>query len=221
MSLSLVDAHKVFLVDVCLGNPQEFFHHDLFISNSDQGGSDMKFLLQSALEFILHTPRSVMQICKVKDEFDNECIRVSLENWIKESKLLCSIYDIKDYPASAKEDFVKFLSVQDIIPQAQILDHFHEFLGEEEMEEDVSKIELITIEKGNDRCIYNLKNPKNLTSLTQQLLDIVFSFGGSLTFKVNIYPYFELQYPDRTTTGVWLNKDTTAASKIPHELEGI
>jgi hypothetical protein len=182
---------------------------------------DVYYLLQSALEFILHTPKSVMQISKAKDEYGNDCVRVILENWEKGSKLFCTIFNVRDYPASMKEDFVKYLSVQDIVPQAQALEHFKEFLGDEDMDDDNSIIELVTVEKGADKAVYKLQTRMNLTSLCQKLIDIAFSKEGSLIFKVNLYPYFELQYPDRSTTGVWLNLDTTAVSAMNHELEGI
>lgn len=220
-NLSLIDAHKVFLIDISLGGEQqELYHHDIHISTSDHS-MDVHYLLQSALEFILHTPQSVMQISKAKDEFGNDCVRVLLENWEKGSKLFCTIFNVKDYPASTKEDFVKYLSVQDIVPQEHALEHFREFLGDDDMDDDNSTIELVTVEKGSERSIYKLRNRMNLTSLCQKLIDIAFSKEGSLVFKVNTYPYFELQYPDRTTTGVWLNLDTTAGSDSTHELEGI
>ena len=218
MPLSLIDAHKVFLIDVCLKD--RLYHHDIHISTSDHG-LDIHYLLQSALEFALHTPQSAIQFFKKLDESQNECIQVVLENWLKDSKLICSIYDIRNYPATSKEDFGKYLTVQDITPVDEALEHFKEFLGDEDLLDDHSRIEKVTIEKGGNKGIYSLKTPLNLTSFSQKLLDLAISRGGSLVFKVNTYPYFEIQYPDRTTTGIWLNLDTTAVSEFTHEVEGI
>jgi hypothetical protein len=218
MPLSLIDAHKVFLIDLC--NKENLYHHDIHISTSDHG-LDIHYLLQSALEFALHTPQSSIQFFKKLDENKNECIQVVLENWLVDSKLICSIYDIRNYPATSKEEFGKFLMVQDITPVKDAIEHFKEFLGDDDLLDDHSRIERVTIEKGEDRCIYELKSPMNLTSLSQKLLELAISRNGSLVFKVNTYPYFEIQYPDRTTTGVWLNIDVTAISDLDHEVEGI
>lgn len=217
---SLIDAHMVFLIDVTSAGG-ELFHHDLFISNSETGGQNLCFLYQSALEFALKTPQGVVQIFNTKDDFQNPCVRIVLENWERGSRLVCSIFDVKNYPAAAKMDFARFLSIQDITHQGWAPDHFKEFLGEEDLDEDRSKIELLTVEKDGMRTIYRLKNPSNLTSLTEKLLAIAFENDGSLVFKVNTYPYFEIQYPDKTTTGFWLNLDTSAKDSFIHELKGI
>jgi hypothetical protein len=209
-NLTLIDAHDVFLIDICLNNI-DLYSQDLFISNSQY--SVRESIYQSALEFILHTPNSQMQVSNSRDSYDNECIQLVLENWDKKSKLICYNYDLRNYPASYKEDFEKYLNSKEITPKKVALEHFKEFLGETELEEDLSKIATIMLEFESKKYLYLLKEIQNLTTLTINLVDFAMRNQGSLTFKINLYPYFEIQYPDRTTLGVWLNPSSEAVEE--------
>jgi hypothetical protein len=205
---SLIDAQEIFLLDFYYQN--SLYHHDLFIATSQH--NPQYSLYQSALEFILHNPKSILQAFKIQDEFDNTCTQINLENWEKGSRLICNNYDLKNYPISYRESFEKYLNTKEITPYKIAYNHFKEFLSDEELEEDKSQIEIIMVEKGDKKYLYKPNKIRNLTTFTIDLLNLILSKGGSLIFKINTYPYFELQYPDNYSLGIWLNIDINAPS---------
>jgi hypothetical protein len=215
-TFSLIDAHEVFLIDFYYNHT--LYHQDLFIATSEHNPQES--LYQSALEFVLHNPQSLLQVYKILDEFDNPCIQINLENWEKNSRLICNNYDLKNYPSYHKEAFEKYLNTKEITPLKIAQNHFKEFLSDEELQEDKSQIEILMIEKENKKYLHKLNKIRNLTTLTLDLLNIILDKEGSLIFKVNLYPYFELQYPDKSL-GIWLNMDTSASFEVIPELEGL
>lgn len=210
--LSLIDAHEVFLIDIC--KPGDYFHQDLVISTSEDLVKESLF--QSALEFVLHNPQSLFQASFVKDEFGNDYMQLLLEK--EEFKLICNNYEIKDYSNTYKEAFSRFLSAKDITPSQEAIQVFPEFLGDSELLEDKSRIEKVTVEKDGLFTTHQLKRPSTLTTFTLSLLELVKKSSGSLFFKVNTYPYFEIQYLDKTSTCIWLNTHNQKDSQFIHEL---
>jgi hypothetical protein len=106
-----------------------------------------------------------------------------------------------------KNDFAKHCDAKLVTPNAQAVKIFPQILGDDEMIEDLSKIEVVTIQHSDGiKAKSRLENPCTVTDFGLKLLDRL-NQDESLWFKVITYPLFEVQKPNRTFTQYWLVED--------------
>jgi hypothetical protein len=216
-SLSLIDAHKIFLVDVNDGNT-DFYHQDLYIVTGEDA-FDFSNILQSGIDFVLRNQNCVMELLSTQDEFQNPCLRIVLENWPNNIKLYCNIYDVKMFPNIVKEDFAKYLATSEITPKARAVKCFKEFLGDSELEADESKIDTVTVSMIFGKTNHKMKKVRSVTELAKWLMDFAIRTSSSLFFKIEVYPVFELHSPDKQVTQIWLNPEVgLSLDSYPHQL---
>jgi hypothetical protein len=216
-NLSLIDAHRIFLVDINDGNT-DFYHQDLHIATTEDN-FDFSNLFQSAIDFVLKNPNCVAEVLSTTDEFQNPCLRLVLENWPKNMKLYCNVYDVKMMPNIVKDDFAKFLSISEITPKKKAVLAFQEFLGESDLEDDRSSLDVVTISMIFGKTNHKMKKSRSVTELMEWLTDFATRTHSSLFFKVETYPVFEIHSPDRQITRIWLSyEENLEYDSYPHQL---
>lgn len=201
--MNLFDSRIIVLIDVLFPNGEQIRHNVVGFEETEITGD----LLQSCIEFVLANENGQVQIFKTTDEHEFDCIRFLAEDFKTRTKLIASLYDSNKKSMLWKNDFARHCEAKQVIASSPAIKIFPQILGDAEMVEDHSKIEVVTLQHSDGtKAKTRLETPCTVTEFGLKLLDRL-EAEESLWFKVVTYPLYEVQRPNRTFTQYWLVED--------------
>jgi hypothetical protein len=185
---NLLDAKSIICLDVILGDMPSI-RHDV-CAFEDNSGLDS--ILQCCIEFVLLQPQSFFQMEKHESGW-----KITVENWEKKSRLLVTHYDNSNKPITWKTVLAQQLGETEIHYNSEVVKHFEAILGDSEFVEDRSKIPYFTRQiyegaKLTDTEVIEQTSCPSVTTFAKLLMAQLGS-QQSLWFRVEEYPYFEIQ----------------------------